>query len=622
MKITYSAILLFLFLQLPLFSQTTIKGVVTDEDLTALVGANVQWKGTSQGTTTDIDGAFKLMPHPNQDTLLITYVGFQDQAIVLEKEQKDLFIQLKSSVALESFEVRDRSSDNRVSTLSTINVENIGKRELQKAACCNLAEAFETNAAVDISYSDAVTGAKEVKLLGLRGSYTQLLMEKRPIALGAGTPYIYDLYPGTWIEGIQVAKGAASIQSGNSGIAGQINNELAKPWQSDRLFLNLFGSTYGRMEANIHLNQPINDKWSTSLLLHGSGNKNNIDANSDGFLDTPRKEQWNGLYRLFYRGDNLVAQFNAQAIRYEINGGQFDPSLDNPYRIEQAFSRYDLFGKVGYTGFEAPNTSVALIANTTFHRSEDLFGLRSRNANQDYAYIQGLYATEFRRGNFVHGLNLGSSYTYSDLRDEFDGVDYGIKESIGGVYAEYNYFSMCSEKDQFKERFGISLGMRYDYHNVFGHQWSPRVNIKYNFDNKSVIRFIGGKGYRTPYLISENLGILANNGLIEVESDVTQEEAWNFGLNFTKEFTLGSSIISASLDLYRTNFQNKIVLDMEQGHNFFNFYNQKGKSFSNAALAILKIQPVERLEFRFAYKFNDMSIGFEGGNRVPPLFAK
>jgi hypothetical protein len=389
-----------------------IKGSVSDEQGNPLEGATVQWKNTTIGTIAT-DGSFELNISESSDTLLVSFVGFNSYADRVVPGQ-DLKIILTANLELNEFEVKDGRGSNYVSTISTLNVEHIGEDELRKAACCSLAESFETNGTVDVMYTDAVTGTKEVKMLGLGGAYTQLLAEKRPLAKGLASLHLFDYYPGTWVKGIQVSKGIGTVENGFDNIAGQINFELAKPWEDDKIFLNTYVNSFGRVETNLHLNYPISDKWSMGVLLHGSGNRNQADTNDDLFLDTPQKTTLNGLYRLFYRGKFLRSQLNVQYINGNTHSGQVDMDVDNPYLVNMDHERLDIFGKVGYVGFEDPNKSIGFIYNLTSQKIDEEYGyLRPRNGTQNYAYTNFMFVSKPGDNSKI---STGISTTYSNTK--------------------------------------------------------------------------------------------------------------------------------------------------------------------------------------------------------------
>ena len=590
-------------------AQNMLYGNIFNQDGEILIGATVQWDGTTIGTSTNVDGDFWL---PKMDTtayLLITYVGYDPVYIEMFPHEDTAYIKIEGITELVEVEVSGQSTDNFTSTLDPINLENIGHGELQKAACCSLAESFETNGAVDVMAPDAVTSAKEIQMLGLRGIYSQLLMEKRPVYTGLAMPLALDYIPGTWVSGIQISKGASTVQNGPQAITGQINTELMKPFQDKPFFLNLFGSTVERGEANLHLNKQWNEEWSSGALLHGSTTQGVFDENKDGFQDQATKETLNGLFRTFYRGEKIRSQLNVQVISDKRESGQVLPDGDfDPteyYRIVQDNQRVDMFGKIGFIGFEKPGTSVGFIYNALWHEAKNVFGNRVHNGTQKRLYGHLMYATIL--GTSDHKLNIGANFQMDDFDEQLDDVDLSRRETMPGAYAEYSYST--------PQGFGLIAGIRGDYHNQFGFFATPRVNLKYNFSENSIVRLSAGRGVRSAQVVAENLSMLATNAPLVFLEELDKEDAWNMGLNFTQNFQLLGRNASIIADLYRTDFRNQIVVDRESKHGEILVYNLQGKSYSNSFLSMFSWEAFKGFDIKMAYKLNDVNITF-----FPPTF--
>lgn len=611
-----------------------VSGTVKNDEGELLYGATVKWKGGESGAVADLNGYFEL---PKQDTLAllqVDYVGYNSIFIEVTPEETNLEVEIGGISELMMVEVAAKKYDNYVSTIKILNVETIGAGELRKAACCNLSETFQTNAAVDVSYSDAVTGAKEIMMLGLRGTYTQMMVEKRPGMGGLGTPFSLEFLPGTWLHSIQISKGTGSVQNGYQAIAGQINTELVKPFEDKSLFVNLYGSTFGRGEANIHLNRSFTPELSAGLLLHGSFMKNQLDNNNDGFHDTPQKEMLDGLFRLFYRGDVIRTQINVHALSDRHTAGQIVPDGQSPigfYQIGQDHDRIELFGKIGFLGFEDESKSIGFITNASWHELDSYYGNRFHRGVQKNYYANFMYATDL--SNPDHKLTTGASFLYDDYEEKLNDTDFSRTERVPGVFVEYTFDHVHSEEEggeeenetenKFKENFGAVLGLRLDNHNLFGVLFTPKASLSYNFSDNSIIRFTTGRGYRTANVIAENIGMLASSRSVQVLEVLDMEDAWNFGLNFTQKFEIGERSGSISADLFRTDFNNQIIMDMDTDVSAVSFYNLNGKSYSNSFLSVLSYEAFKGFSFKLGYKFNDVQLTFrDGETRSKPMVAK
>ncbi len=622
-----------------------VTGTVKNDEGEVLYGATVKWSGASTGVVADIDGYFEL---PKQDTvalLQVDYVGYNSIFIEVGLEEFNLDVEIGGISDLMVVEVAAKKYDNFVSTISVLNVETIGSGELRKAACCNLSETFSTNASVDVAYSDAVTGTKEIMMLGLRGNYTQMMVEKRPSMTGLGSAFSLEFLPGTWLSSIQISKGTGSVQNGYQAIVGQINSELVKPFEDHSLFVNLYGSTFGRGEANIHLNRAIDDKLSMGLLLHASTMDNQRDRNNDSFYDTPQKNMLDGMFRLFYRGDVLRTQINVHALTDRHRAGQIIPEGGNPldfYSIGQNHDRIEVFAKAGYLDFKNENTSIGFITNGSFHELDSYYGNRFHQGKQKNFYTNLMFATDLKNEN--NKFTTGTSFQYDEYKEKLNDTDFSRTEKVPGVFVEYTFDYATEEEEEteedheghdheeneghkkaskFKKNFGTVLGLRADHHNLFGWLITPRANFSYNFSDNSIVRLSAGRGYRSANVIAENVSVLASSRAIQVLEVLDIEDAWNYGLSFTQKFDIGERSGSFSADAFRTSFNNQVVLDMDTDINAVSFYNLDGKSFSNSFIGVLSYEVLKGLDVKLGYKFNDVQVTLQDGvTRARPMVAK
>jgi len=618
-----------------ILSAQNITGTVMNDLGEPLYGATIQWEGTDIAAVADENGAFEIAQQENGGLLEIDYVGYEKVYIEVEPHELELTIGIDGIHELMAVEVAAKRRDSYNSTLETLNIETLNAGEFRKAPCCNLAESFSTNASIDVAYTDAITGAREIRMLGLRGIYTQMMIEKRPALTGLGSAFAMEYIPGTWLSSIQIAKGAGSVQHGYQSITGQINTELVKPFEDKPVFVNLYGSTFGRGEANLHLNHDFGNNWSTGLLLHGSTRHNELDGNRDGFYDTPQKDMAMAMWRTFYRGNVLRAQFNVHALTDNHVAGQIIPENGNPndyYQILQDNNRVEFFGKMGYLGFENLNNTIGLITNASWHKVDSYYGRNYHRGEQRSAYANLMFATAIKSPE--NKFNIGVTYLYDDYQEKLNDTDYGRLESVPGIYVEYAYAppplkELCEaeievgEKNTFLDHFGVVAGLRLDDHNLFGLLVTPRLSVKYNFSTESVARLSVGRGYRTPNIIAENIGLLASSRSINRVEDLEMEDAWNFGANFTQNFKIGEREGSIALDAYRTEFNNQVIIDRETDFQQIRFYNLKGQSYSNSFLAVLSYELLKGLDLKLAYKLNDVHISYFDGVLIDrPMVAR
>lgn len=619
-----------------LFAQTstTFSGLVVNESEETLIGATVNWKNTTTGAVTDIDGWFTIerLDTINPYILEISYVGYETVEVEILPEEQNLKLVVEANATLEDIVVESRQRSTFTSTLDPLNVENIGEGELRRAACCNLSESFENNATVNVHFADAVTGAKEIEMLGLRGIYTQMMIENRPTFNRLGRAYGLEYIPGTFIEAIQISKGASTVKKGVQGITGQINTELIKPHKAPLLFLNLYANYTGRLELNAQFNYRLSKEWSTGLLMHGNYFGTEIDYNNDSFLDIPRKQQANVISRWMYKPKNLHFEINLQGIWDDRRGGQtfnsyqktFGTTATRLYQVNSNVRRVGVFGKLGYFGFDNPNKSVAIIYDANIHQHNSYFGDKTYTGLQKRLYLNFVYQTNIV--NKMHNLSTGFAYDVVDFKEQFVDINNDRTEHLGSLYAEYDFSKTFNEEKG--NAFAILLGIRTDLihtQNFTKFYPAPRMNIKYNFTSDIVLRASGGRGVRTPNLFVENLKYMPSYKDFSILETILPEVAWNYGLNFAWNFRISPKLEgSLSIDAYRTDFENQLVVDLDSDptYNAIQFYNLKGKSFSNSILVSYTQDIVKGLEARVAYKFIDARMTYGSILHEMPLMPR
>jgi outer membrane receptor for ferrienterochelin and colicins len=595
----------------------SVRGRVLEAGTDApLPGAVVRWAGTQSGTLTDSAGTFTLARNAaGTPSLLTSFVGYQTDTLALALgDTAPLVIRLRP-VGQGLSEVVVSGTTNALDHLNPIHTEVITTRTLAKAACCNLSESFETNASVSVSYADAVTGAKQIQLLGLAGTYVQLNTENIPSLRGLATTFGLNYLPGTWIRSIDVGKGAASVISGYESMTGALNVELVKPEEAERLYLNGYVNRFGRGELNLNLARPLNDRWSVGLLSHASTQRTKIDENGDGFLDLPLFTQLNVINRWKYQSSRTMAQFGVKALVEDRLGGQtaFDPARDRntarAYGFGNTTRRVEVFSKTARLFPEKPYKGLGLILNGTSHDSRSYFGFRRYDGRQQTLYGNLIYQNIF--GDTRHTYKAGLSYLLDDFREQYNDSTFTRTESVPGAFFEYTYTV---------PRLIAVLGGRADVHNLYGTRLTPRLHLKYDLTTDLHLRLNAGRGWRVPNALAENLGMLINSRTVQVPGALRPEESWNYGLSLSQDFRAFGRKGSLVLDAFRTDFQNQLVVDMETP-GYVRFYNLVGQSFANSLQAELNYSPAPRFELKAAYRYYDVrnDIVVEG---VPTLLPR
>ncbi len=612
-------ILLFLIsLQwLPAFAQD-LKGLVLELDEqgveSPLPGTNIYWQGSTTGTIADENGTFSIPRKEGFSILILSFIGYNNDTIQIT-DQKYIRVTLASGKNLD--EVTIKSSASFLNSLEAIKTEVITSKELLKAACCNLSESFETNASVDVSFSNAVSGAKQIQMLGLDGTYSQIMIENIPFVRGLANSYGLSYIPGTWISSIDVGKGAGSVLNGYESMTGQINVELKKPENSEPFFLNLYGNSMGRLEANVTLAHKLNDRWSTGILLHGSNQSNRVDENEDSFLETPLFTQINGLWRMKYQGERFTSQFGVKALSEERTGGQTsfragDKGSTSSYGFGDVTRRYEVFAKNAILFPHKPYMGLGLITSGTYHDQDAFFGLNDYSGNQKTVNANLIFQSII--GNSNHQYKTGLSYLFDAYDEQYNDSTFTRQESVPGLFFEYTFHGL--------DKFTLVAGYRMDHHNLYGTVHTPRFHALYDLNATTAIRLSAGRGFRVPNVYAENFPLLISARRAVVEEEIRPEIAWNMGASINKTFYISDKVAILDLEFFRTQFNNQLIADRDTDPNLIRFYNLEGRSFANSFQAEVSYDLSKSLSMKTAYKFYDVRASINGALREVPMIAK
>lgn len=619
-----------LLLPLTAFAQQFSKGTVVDEANLPLMGAEVYWNGTQIGVSTDDNGTFTLKRTENSNTLVISYIGYKTKTVKVTNSEA-LHIQLEPQSALEEVVVTQKRANTMKSQWQVANLHTMSSGELLKAACCNLSESFSTNPSIDVNFSDAVTGNKQIKMLGLTSPYILMAEENIPAMRGASQAYGLSFVPGTWIESIQITKGAGSVINGYESISGQINYEIEKPINARPFFLNLYTSEDSRYELNAHTKVKLSDKWATSLLAHGNVRQRKSDHNHDGFIDNPIGNQINLLNRWQYSNaeKGWVSFVNLNYMKDERQAGQIDynPLTDkgttNAWGSEVNSERFTLSNKTGYVFPDTPYKSIGLQNSFQSHRQDSYFGLNSYDIHQKSWYGNLIYNSII--GNTQHKFATGLSGTYDDYSEQLTtsalAGDFSRIDRSVGAFFEYTYDNSSN--------FSFVAGIRADSHNNLGNFITPRFHLRYNPWKEATFRLSAGRGKRAANVIAENQQLLASSRQLHIIGGdggklygLNPEIAWNYGASFLQAFKIWGKNAELSVDLYRTHFDNQVVVDLDHSPQQALFYNLDGKSFANSLQAEVSITPAKGLDFKAAYKYYDVQTQFTKGQLEKTLTPK
>ncbi|MCB9447708.1 MAG: TonB-dependent receptor [Flavobacteriales bacterium] len=615
---------LLIFIGPVVHAQTPIEGRVLEKSEegskpAAILFANVYWAGTQTGTATDADGHFSIpQPSAYPAHLVVSHIQYGSDTITLSKAPSEpLQIYLTKSTMLQVVEKIERRNTTDISTLDSRGVQYITSAELQKAPCCNLSESFETNAAVDVVYSDAVSGAKKIQMLGLDGIYTQIQLENIPLIRGMGAAYGLSFVPGPWIESISINKGTGSVLNGFESMTGQINLAYVMPGKGDRYFINLFGNHQGRMEFNGHLQSMRKSKWKAVTLAHASYSGMKVDNNGDGFLDMPTGQQVNLMQRWKYQYEKMEGQLAGQFMDWHTLGGQttYNPDLasdsTNGYGVDVHIRQYGAFSKNGFLMPSHHDHSLGLITSVRRTEQTARFGNRTYDGSHNSGYFNSIFQVQGHHHNL---LKTGVSLQVDDYKETFVDSIFNSTAWAAGPFVEYSI--------EDSDRFSMIGGLRADYHNLYGIQVTPRLHVRWSPWDLTALRISAGRGFRNPHLFMENPAIFASSRKLVITGDPGMEDAWTIGVSLTRKFTLFGRKASLNADHYYTVFINQAVIDLDRNVHEIVYGSLNGTSRSHSSQVELTFEPLERLTCRLSARRYDVQTTTAGHLQSRALVPK
>ncbi len=637
-------------------SAQNITGKVVDAQGKPLPGASVYWADTSVGAATDLEGKFSLYRVKDNNALVATFLGYTNDTLRVEPKIREVEFRLTEGVAVDAVVV-EGGLGNYIRQDGLLKSENISFAGLCKMACCSLAESFENSASVTVGYSDAISGARQIKMLGLAGTYTQILDENRTIMRGLSAPYGLSYTPGMWLSSIQVSKGISSVTAGHEAITGQINLEHRKPTDEERLFLNLYLDTHLKPEINLSSAMPVSKdkRLSTVILAHGAYSTMEHDENNDLFRDTPLARTASLANRWLYQAENgMQIRWGAKYLYDHRIGGQmgYTPKMhnDNYFNGEswrKAWHTNNIYGSevhnqeanayfkigmpVGEAVYDKENneelrSNFAVVVDYDYFREDTYFGAdKEYFGGQHMTTANAMYAHYFTpRSSLVSGVSASSRWVNERLSDWTQPTLNGENlltphrnESEVGAYTEYTY--------NLKNKLSVVAGIRYDYAFYFRkHLVTPRAHIKWNITPTTVLRGSAGLGHRPTDIVTDNIGILATGRIINISRTLDRmEHALTAGGSLSQSIsTFAPNDLTISVDYFYTRIFNTVVVDQECSPWVIDVYNNNGRSRTHTAQIDITWTPIKRFDIFATFRYTDSRYTINRGLNHPEMMVE
>jgi len=590
-----------------------------------LPGVNLYFSGNSKNRViTDTNGSFSILRKKADNTSLIaTSIGFASDSLIIADNDSVTEVEfiLQNGVRLSEFVVNGKKNDATVSRLSVPQIEIINSDGLMKMACCNLSQSFENSATATVGYADAVSGARQIQLLGLSGIYGQMLAENTPTLRGLSAPYGWNHIPGSWLESIQISKGTSSVVNGYEAITGQINLEFKKPDKVEDLYADVYASSIHMYEANVTGSRKLTDKLWANLLVHGSIANHVHDGNNDHFMDMPRNNQFTVFNRWLYADPaKKLESRTGISFLYENRLGGQSPlchKADIYYTTDVVNQNFNIYNKTGiFTGKKGQ--SIAWINKFTTHDLYAYFGsdmtYKLYNGRQNSFYSNLIFSSWIgnRNNQYITGISFQSDNYKTCFKDKLPENNIPLtnlnkKELVPGAYFQYTWTPI--------KRFTWIAGAREDYNSFAGWLFTPRSNIRYAVTDNLIFRLSGGRGFHTPNAITDNIGLMASTRNFNIDGikKLKIEKAWNYGGNVTAYIPLpNSKKVTLSFDYFHTDFEDQAIADLDRSRTSVWFYNTNG-SFANVLQTDLSFSPFTGFDVYAAFRYNQTMVTYTDG---------
>lgn len=602
------------------FSQSFIEGevigITENKNQIILIGANVYWKNTDIGTSSNELGKFKITYLENKE-LIVSFVGFESETVLVSKnEYLKIYLRETPKQINEITAIANRTDEN-IDYLSAEKISIITNKELAKAACCNLSESFERNASIDATYADAITGIKQIEAMGISGIYTSIALENIPFIRGLYSQKGLTILPGAWIENIYYSKGAMSVVNGYEAISGGINIELKNIFDfHEKYFYNLYYDNEKRFETNGIFRHIFSDKLASIALFNYAIRKNRLDHNKDGFYDMPDFDNFSAMNRWQFYNGNLEGNFQLFYNKENKQGGLIRNDLIRyfPYKSNSELCSFS--SKIGYNFSDEHSNSLGSQIQFVNFENDILLGSKTINSNQLSFYGNIIYQKEILEE--IYEIKTGANFSIDKYKETFP-VYKETEFIVYGIYLENTY--------KIDESLNIILGIRNDYIKNYKSIFSPRLNIRYAINEDFIFRTALGKGFRKHNIINDNIQYLSSNRSINLSrlnfDDISNfmDIGWNFGGGLTYHFTAAEESY-LNIDFYRTEFERILVMDMDSNPQEIKFYNANNGAFSNSFLIEANILATEEIELKIAYKYLNSKIKINDKFIEKPFISK
>lgn len=602
-------------------------------------------KGTTLGTTTDETGHYKLVHMPEGTwTLRVQTIGYKpiEKTITIERDQSlEVNFELEEDVlGLEEVVVTgDRNATSRKEAAVIVN--SLTPKLLTAIQSLTLNEGLNFSPGLRMENNCQNCGFNQVRMNGMEGPYSQVLINGRPIFSGLAGVYGLELIPSNMMERVEVVRGGGSALYGSNAIAGTINLILKDPTINSYEFginggLNGVGmSQSGPMASDYSINANtsiVSDDHKTGMALYGFHRAHEpFDANNDGYSELTKIDNTTFGARVFHRF-NLRSKLSGDffTIKEDRRGGDRFELPKHEATIAEAVEHGITTGALTYEQYVRASDLLSIFASGQLVKRDSYYG--ANQSLKDYGYTEGLtfssgaqYNARFETSNLIMGLEQRSEWLndtklgYADwenatLNDENEWV---IPHTENTLIADQlsNTFGAFAQYTFDLSQLNVSLGARLDHYQIedvtkqaegkSGNVLSPRVTLKYAVSPDLRLRTSYSQGYRAPQIFDEDLHILTSGSrqvLHENDPNLKQETSHSFmvSLDYTKR--VGNTTLEILAEGFHTRLQDAFVNDAgepdAQGTIIYTRTNAEGGATVQGVNLELNVAPGKELYIR------------------------